>query len=460
MSRFLIAGLVLLAGAPSFRAADNAKEKSAERWIEQLSDRNFKVRQQAAKAIEALGPEALPALRKARAQADADVRRQIDKWIPEFEASAVVAPKFVTLKLANQPVHKALEELTRQTGYKFQFDARDRRAQKACSLQLEQATFWEAFDKVCRAGKLRMNAQPGFARVDDAQHLEFADTLTPFVVNHRAFRVAAQGFNYQRTSNTSRSVLFEKPAANDGMTNGQNYEHADEQFYLDVSLIAEPRLETLGVGEPSITEALDDQNRSLLPAKQPGMEHMFAHHLLRNHLPRGFQTAMQSVYVRLRAPEKDAKAVKIIRGTIPVYVEKEKKALVVVEDINQAQGKTFELEGLSVQVVLFFKYPKKDRFSLFLITSSKKPHGDASAPMDDDEEFQLQDAKGNAYQANGSSTSGGGDASVERQFSFGGQFPFPIPNAAPLGPPAKLVYVKNISLLYHVPFEFKDLPLH
>ena len=49
---------------------------------------------------------------------------------------------------------------------------------------------------------------------------------------------------------------------------------------------------------------------------------------------------------------------------------------------------------------------------------------------------------------------------LEQHFSYGGQFMNPLRmNAAPLGPPAKLLYIKRVPLVYYVPFEFKDLPL-
>src|SRR5689334_14790223 len=119
MFRQLIASFLILGSTPLLLAADAAADKSAAQWIEQLGDRNFKVRQEAVKAIEALGPAALPALRQAKNHKDPDVRRRIEQWIPEFETAAVVLPKEVTLKLTNQPLRKAIEELARQTGYKI-----------------------------------------------------------------------------------------------------------------------------------------------------------------------------------------------------------------------------------------------------------------------------------------------------------------------------------------------------
>ena len=82
----LLAGLLILGSASGLIAADTAG-KSAAQLIEQLSDRNFKVREEAARAIENLGPAALPALREAKNHPDPEVRRRIDQWIPQFETA-------------------------------------------------------------------------------------------------------------------------------------------------------------------------------------------------------------------------------------------------------------------------------------------------------------------------------------------------------------------------------------
>src|SRR5213078_4088462 len=62
-----------------------------EKLVEQLGDRDFHKRDQAARQLETLGPRALPELRKARVNADPEVRRRLDDLIPALETSAVIA---------------------------------------------------------------------------------------------------------------------------------------------------------------------------------------------------------------------------------------------------------------------------------------------------------------------------------------------------------------------------------
>lgn len=171
----------------------------------------------------------------------------------------------------------------------------------------------------------------------------------------------------------------------------------------------------------------------------------------------GYDKAAYSFEIDLLTPAKDAKSLKVIRGTIAVRVEKGKKALVVTEEIQQAQGKTIELQDLSIQVNFLFKNPhEKDQYELFLTTKRAKPGADNSAQEDEEDgEFELQDAKGNSYRPSGGTGSMNPTRTEwERKYVDPGQ-----PNGAPLGPPARLLYIKRTPLVYHVPFEFRDLPL-
>jgi hypothetical protein len=462
MWRHRFASLLIVGSVSGLAAADTAAEKSAAQLIEQLSDRNFKVREEAAKAIEKLGPAALSALREAKNHPDPEVRRRIDQWIPQFETVAVVLPKQVTLKLANQPLRKAIDELAKQTGYKIEVVQGDpnNRLQKPCTFQLDKTTFWEAFDKICQEGKLTMNPHHHFGRAENTLYLEFADAVTPYVVHHRAFRVAAEAFDYRRETTASRTIQFGAPRPDPGENDASKDEQSQtaEHFQLQLSVAAEPRLEISGVGEPSIDQAVDDQNRSLVAPRNGDADRMFQRHFAMHRFMHRFNGMANSVQIQLLPSARNARSLKVIRGTIPVYAEKEKKTFVVTDDINKAQGKKVELDGLSVQVDLLFKHPNgKDRFDLFLTTSRKRAANEELPDMG--HEFELQDAKGNKYEAHGSGSSGDGTM-MEQHFSYGGQFRNPLRmNAAPLGPPAKLLYIKRVPLVYHVPFEFKDLTL-
>lgn len=447
-----VATCVLFLGIVPRAMADS---RSQEKLIQQLADRNFKVRQAAARAIQALGPEGLPALRKAKDHPDPEVRRRIAKWIPEFELAAAVAPKKVTLNLVNQPMSLAIEELARQTGYRVEFDRQDRRMQKPCTVQVNKVTFWEALDKVCQQAGLVPSPERPQA---NALSLVFSEEVTPHVAYHRSFRIAATGFMYHRNYSVRREVRFGKPRrirANGTRPNEEELA-SSESLQLDLNIQAEPRLAVAAIGQPVLTKAVDDQNHSLIERKQDEARLMTEDPLMRfgmRRLRREFALEMHAGPISLLPPAKGAHTVRWIRGFIPIYLEKDEKTIVLFADIWKARGKKTKREGIAFQVDLFFKHPTQERYKLFMTVLSQGRGGvNHESKLGGD--LEIQDAKGNAYPLLG--YSGGCDNQViELQLSFG-----PLSNnAAPLGPPVKLVYIKTRELVYHVPFEFKDLPL-
>jgi len=333
---------VLLVGTGSLAVGE---DRSPEKLIQQLSDKSFKVRQAAASAIEELGPEALPALRQALNHPDLEVRRRIEKWIPEFEARALVAPKKVTLNMKDQPVSKILEELSRQTGYKIELDSRANRAPKSCTVQISQGTFWQALDKICLEAGL---APARFPDVTDALVLEPAEAGSAPVTYHHAFRVAAMALQYHKSSTVSRRIQLGSARAKHGGAAPRAEARTSETLHLEFTLAAEPRLSILGIGEPDLTEALDDQNHSLIPQPEKGSLRMREIDIpLPARIGRGFGNAhfgpgINSGQISIRTPAKDARSLKVIRGSIPVYLAKDKKTTVLFADLKKAQGKKVE----------------------------------------------------------------------------------------------------------------------
>src|SRR5262245_12946658 len=91
---------------------------SVAQWIERLGSNDFRTREAASLALSKVGYNALPALRKAQAHPDPEIRRRLEELIPALETAAALEPRRVTLKMANKPVKEILAEITRQTGYK------------------------------------------------------------------------------------------------------------------------------------------------------------------------------------------------------------------------------------------------------------------------------------------------------------------------------------------------------
>lgn len=434
--------VALLVGFVSLLPAQGPDaSKSIAQLIEQLGDKDFKVREAAAKAIETLGPDALPALRKAKDHPDLEVRRRINEWIPKFELEALAAPKRVNLDLKNETLEKIVAELARQTGYKLELADKGAPAQKRLSLRLVKATFWEALDRVCKEGGMEL--LPGHGSPDKIM-LGFGGMASPYRAYQGAFRIRATGFHYS----LSRQIQFARfPFNVAGKSQTENF-----QFNFDVA--AEPRLTVLYLGDPSLTEALDDQKRSLLPKKQAD-DGRFAHARFmhsRAMRPAFFMGHELFASMNMLAPTKGARTVKVLRGTIPVYLEKGKTRTVLVENIAKAKGKKHKSPELTVEIDQFKQLAGNQYRVSFTFTRDKQEGKDGGGGGDGT--FGLEDEKGNRYEAHGSSMSGDG-RKTEAQISFGPRFN----NAGPLGPPIRLVYTRSIPQEYNVSLEFKDLPL-
>src|SRR5689334_12596197 len=167
---------------------------AVERLIEQLGSRDFKVREAAGRALSVRGDEALPAMRKALAHPDPEVHQRLTQLIADTERALLLAPKRVTLKLDQVPMAAALAELTRQTGYRIEFQGGGQ--QQLVSLQAENVTFWEAFDKLCAQGGLVLQQHHDLSGglVVYAQN-----AIVPFVDYRGPFRLWAGGFHYNKS---------------------------------------------------------------------------------------------------------------------------------------------------------------------------------------------------------------------------------------------------------------------
>src|SRR4051812_44204690 len=177
---------VCLAGAASARGEGVAAPQPAptvERLVEQLGSPDFKVRESAGKALAARGADVLPALKKAAAHPDPEVRQRLAALIADTERAVLLAPKRVTLHLDGVPLRDAVAELARASGYKI--DVQNTGGpQPLVHLEADNVPFWEAFDKLCVQGGLVLqqhyDASMGLVLYNQNAVVPFVDYRGPF----------------------------------------------------------------------------------------------------------------------------------------------------------------------------------------------------------------------------------------------------------------------------------------
>jgi hypothetical protein len=123
--------------------------------VERLGSDEFREREGAARALDALGGAALPALRAARKHPDAEVRRRVAELLAVIErrvetAHALEAPR-LRLRYENAPLAEVLADLSKRSGNPIKLGAGTEGLEKRTVTLAGEWTFWEALAHVCAA---------------------------------------------------------------------------------------------------------------------------------------------------------------------------------------------------------------------------------------------------------------------------------------------------------------------
>jgi hypothetical protein len=403
-----------------------------DRLIDQLGSRDFKAREAAGRALAARGEEALSAMRKALPHPDPEVRQRLAQLVADVERALLFAPKRVTLKLDQVPMAQALAELTRQTGYRIELQGGGQ--QQLVSLRAENLTFWEAFDKLCAQGGLVLQQHH-----DQAGGLIVyaQNAFVPFVDYRGPFRLWASGFHYNKSltfATLPRNQLF----------GGQRSEQLSFQFHV----VAEPKLPLLGLGMPRVTAAVDDQDNSLVP---PPLARAYESYFNGGYY--GYRNLVLLAQVQLAGHGGGARAVKLIRGTLPVTLLAEQKAEVVVEDILKVKNRKFEGKEVTLEIDEAKETPNKTyQVALTARRAGKDNQYDYTWTNSLHQRVELTDEKGQKFVSHGLNFNNSTPTSVQGTFTFGDP-------TGKLGKPAKLTYYGWVTAQHQVEFEFRDLPL-
>ena len=417
-------------------AADKAAPPSVPRLIEQLGDADYHKRDEASRLLEGLGPDVLPQLRPARDAADPEARRRLDDLITRFETAVTLAPKRVTLDLHNKTVRQVLQEITHQTGYKIEFWTGNE--QQPYSFKFDRTPFWEAVDQVCHASGLVYQAGYG----DDAVHLQAVESYVPYISYDGAFRLVANGFQQNRSIDFS--TLPKVP----------NGVRRSDSLTFTFSICSEPKLPLLGVGEPRLEAAYDDEHNSMIPPHTGAGGFGRANRVVARY-GNGFRSFSHQMQVGLARPSEKATAVKLLKGSVPVTLLVSEKPEVVTDKILEAKGKKFSTGGATFAIEEVAATAANQYQIRMSITDDTKDGADNDYTWLNSLYWrvEVQDDKGNKYQPVGSNWMNSSPRMVQIQFTYA-----PLGNQK-LGPPAKLVYRSWATMQTQVMFAFKDLPL-
>ena len=414
-----------------------APDAAFDKLIEQLGDADYRVRDEASRALKEAGLKALPALRQAVNHPDAEVRLRVHDLLPALETAVLLTPKRFTATFEQKPLKEVIDALSKQTGYTVEFNTPD--PNRLYTFRFAGASFWDAVDEICRAAGLAPQTNYG----DDHVRLYPTDADCPFIVRDGAFRFTALNFQQYR------NVDFAVPKSGGGPRRSEN-------LTLSFTIAVEPRMALLGVGEAHLEAAYDEDKHSLLPPAAdpnapPGMRG--GGRWTSGRYGQGNRMYNMQTQVNLQRPSEKSSIAKVVRGTVPLTLLIEQKPAVVADKVLDAKG-TKATVGTTQFVIEDVTEEKGKQYKIKMtITEDVKGNpNDYSLNNSLYSRLELQDDKGAKYQIYGSSWNGGGPGQLQVEFTFGAA-------GANAGPPAKLIFQEWKTLQYSAPFEFKDLPL-
>ena len=421
-------------------AAPPAADAAVEQLVAQLGDNDYRVRDEASRELKAAGARALPALRKALAHPDAEIRRRANDLVPAIETAVLLAPKRVTFKTEGKPAKAAFDELIRQTGYQIEYNLND--PNHPYSFDFQDVPFWEAVEQVSRATGLVL--QQGYG--DDHVRLYQQDAFAPHVAVQGAFRFTATGFNQYR--NIEFGLV--------GRAGGPQQTRS-ETLTLQFSVFVEPKLALLGVGEARLEAAYDNDKNSMLPPinnvdfiNNPWAGRRFVSGKYGN----GNRMYSMATQVNLQRPSERAAGVKVVRGSLPVTLLVDQKAVVVTDKVLEGKGTKAQVGDTLINIDEVTETPGKQYQIKMSITEDQKDNpNDYSWTNSLYQRIELLDVKGNKMQVYGSNWNNSSANHVDMTLTYGSA------GGAKPEAPGKLIYHTWTTEQHQIPFEFKDLPL-
>ncbi len=296
---------------------------AGEKWVQQLGDPDYRMRDEATDNLARLGEAALPALRAAKQNSDPEVRRRAQELVTVLETATVMSPKTVSLRVQGKSAKGAAEELARQTGYKVEcWNAPEDRK---LDFDWKGVPFWTAVEDLCRQGGLVV--QPSYG--DDRLRLMYQDRFAPYVCFDGAFRIVAGGFQH------NRHVDFAT------ISRGRPEPQRQDQLTFSFTIYSEPRLPLLGIADVKLTAAYDNENNSMVPSAGgeseggpagPGQR-------VTRYYGGGQRQCSYPADVPLVRPSPRATTARQIRGTADLVVLVDQKPEVVTDSLSTAKGK-------------------------------------------------------------------------------------------------------------------------
>jgi len=407
-----------------------------------LGSENYREREKAGQTLEAKGEKFLPDLRRALGATESpEIARRLTVLIRRMDYDRLVAPKRVTFAKKDITAKAALEEITRQTGYRIEFNNNGpgvAAGEPKYSFDFDKTPFWLAIDKIAEQASLGV-----YTDYDDevVRVNSYQDSHNPYVCYAGPFRFIATGIN------SNRSVQLS------GLSKRGIQNRTSENVGFSFQINSEPKNPILGTLPAEVTVATDDTGGSLVPPKNPN-EYRSSYYNQGSY--RGHNAYGNLNLVR---GSKDATTIKTLKGKMGIVLLAGIVPEIVINDPMKTKAKT--VAGRNVEVSFDSMTEANGQYTT---TLTVKKLGQVD-PNNIDynwsntvwQKLELVDAAGKKYHSYGPNQINNNGVSVQLTIPFGktnrrGE-------AEKLGPPVKLIINEWLQITNDVTFEFKDLPL-
>ncbi|QJW97514.1 hypothetical protein [Frigoriglobus tundricola] len=422
---------------------DAPPDAAIKRLIEDLGSDDWRAREKAGRDLAARGEAALPLLRTALLAADSpEAQRRLSVLVRKIDHDRLVEPKRVTLTVKDRTAKQVFDEVTKQTGYKVEFN--DNSALKH-SFEFNNTPFWQVVDTVANAAGCTLFSGYG----DDTIRVYNQDQLPPLVAYAGPFRFMATNIS------TSRSAQLS------GVSKRGDNPRSNEYMNLSFQIQSEPKNPMIGITPPELSEARDDLGGSLIP---PADGNNFRTSNYYDGGSRGHSTYMS---LNLSCAGRAATSIKSLKGRVGIILLSGTAPELVIADPLKVKKKEFV--GRTTEIELAGVDEDANQKGAYHVVLTAKYRG-ATEPNHQNnytwvqglpQRFELLDEKGNKYVCNGPmEMHNNNNETVRMTLMFAPEDRSTgRRNPNKLGPPAKLVLTEWLTVTHEVPFAFKDIPL-
>ncbi len=422
-----------------------AADLSPQQLIGLLDSPGRVVREEAARTLEERGAEALPALRAARdAATGPEARERFAGLIARVEARALDRPTMVAFDGDDRPLGEAVKALATRAGFSLSLDDPALAGRRVGVRASGPLPFWEALDRLGRAGHVRHDPEP------------LRDDVGPVAGPSKIRLVAGDPPALTAYSGPLRIHLF------------ATHRHRDVSFEADGISGVPPRSATVTVevqafaepgrfinlnGPPRL-EAVDERGRAISP--QPGGGGEQPERGGNSWLIPG-RISLLHLHVPLGLPDPTVRSPLKLRGVLPVVITSRRPDPLVVPLVD-AEGNTFRQGPRVVRVQKLSGHgPRTTEFDLFLSEDvipadhtwvSLGPETDYIGDFLRDR-IEFEDAEGHPLSwvlPFAPSASATNDEIRARALVSGA------------APPARLRVYRLLRLATEIPFEFAEVP--